>query len=221
MRSSPRTKTATFERDSAHRRHACAHRRVLARGSRAAAAETRTWCRSSRRRCGSARSTKRKGKIDAGQVAEPLRTHSSLWSTALIDADADEGMSTDELMGVCGLASGGRSTSAVRPEQLGIASNDTALTAYVHVGVERSSKKRLREGAALESALIDSAARGSTRSGARRGLAPAPAPRHPATERRRPCVDALPETVRQLLSSLADDGRDEDGGDAAACGCAA
>ena len=40
-------------------------------------------------------------------------------------------------------------------EQLGIASNDTVLTAFVHTGVERSSRKRYDEAAALERALID------------------------------------------------------------------
>ena len=39
-------------------------------------------------------------------------------------------------------------------ETFGIASNDTALTAYVHAGVERSSGKRLQEADSLESALI-------------------------------------------------------------------
>ena len=39
-------------------------------------------------------------------------------------------------------------------EQLGIASNDTVLTAYVHVGVERSSKKRFEAIGQLEAALI-------------------------------------------------------------------
>jgi ATP-dependent DNA helicase RecQ len=40
-------------------------------------------------------------------------------------------------------------------EALGMASNDTALTAYLHVGVENSSKKRFeRRPPQLESALI-------------------------------------------------------------------
>jgi ATP-dependent DNA helicase RecQ len=39
-------------------------------------------------------------------------------------------------------------------ESMGLASNDTALTAYVHVAVENSSKKRFEHAAALEAALI-------------------------------------------------------------------
>ena len=40
-------------------------------------------------------------------------------------------------------------------EAMGIASNDTALTAFVHAGVERGSRRRFQEAAALEESLID------------------------------------------------------------------
>ena len=62
---------------------------------------------------------------------------------ALIAADADEGVSTDELMGVSGLSPEKVRAALYDLERLGIASNDTALTAFVHAGVERSSKNRL------------------------------------------------------------------------------
>jgi ATP-dependent DNA helicase RecQ len=58
---------------------------------------------------------------------------------ALIGAPADEGLSTDELMGVTGLGSEKLRTALHDLERLGIASNDTALTAYLQVGVEHSS----------------------------------------------------------------------------------
>ena len=61
----------------------------------------------------------------------------------LIDADPDEGISTDELMGASGLSAEGVRSALYDLEQLGIASNDTALTAFVHAGVERNSRKRL------------------------------------------------------------------------------
>jgi ATP-dependent DNA helicase RecQ len=73
---------------------------------------------------------------------------------ALIAADADEGISTDELMGMARLLPGELRKALADLEQFGIASNDTALTAYVHVGIERSSEKRLEEAAQLENALI-------------------------------------------------------------------
>ncbi len=73
----------------------------------------------------------------------------------LIQSDPDEGISTDELMTVSGL-SAARVRSALHDlEQLGLASNDTRLTAFIHVGVENGSKKRYQQACALEKALID------------------------------------------------------------------
>ena len=56
---------------------------------------------------------------------------------ALIEADPDEGISTDELVGVSGLKPEAVRHAMFDLETLGIASNDTALTAFVHVGVQR------------------------------------------------------------------------------------
>ena len=73
----------------------------------------------------------------------------------LIDADPDEGISTDELMAASGLTPDGVRSALYDLERMGIASNDTVLTAFVHTGVARSSRKRYDEAAALEGALID------------------------------------------------------------------
>ena len=73
---------------------------------------------------------------------------------ALIDADPDEGITTDELMGVSGLSAEGVRGAMYDLERVGIASNDTALTAFVHSGVVRSSQKRFDEAAELETKLI-------------------------------------------------------------------
>ena len=73
----------------------------------------------------------------------------------LIDADPDEGISTDELMAASGLTPEGVRGALYDLERMGIASNDTVLTAFVHAGVEHSSRKRYDEAAALEGALID------------------------------------------------------------------
>ena len=73
---------------------------------------------------------------------------------ALIDAPQDDGVSTDELMGVSGLSPEGVRGALHDLERLDISSNDTALTAFVHAGVERNSRKRLEEAVALETALI-------------------------------------------------------------------
>ncbi len=128
---------------------------------------------------------------------------------ALIAADADEGISTDELMGITGLTSARIRTAFADLERLGLASNDTALTAYVHVGVKRSSLERLETAAQLEDALIAEMRQSAPDLG--RGET---APLH----LRIACqhlkddghASALPETLRRLLKSLAADGRDEE-----------
>ena len=73
----------------------------------------------------------------------------------LIDADPDEGISTDDLMGISGLSPEAVRAALYDLERLGIARNDTALTAFVHAGIERSSRKRLEEADSLEVALIE------------------------------------------------------------------
>ncbi|MEQ8993852.1 MAG: RecQ family ATP-dependent DNA helicase [Pseudomonadales bacterium] len=130
---------------------------------------------------------------------------------ALIEADPDEGISTDELMGVSGLDSEGVRAALFDLERLGIASNDTAITAFVHEGVERASRKRLDQAAALERALIEQLRehapdleRGQTSSLQLRI----------ATQHLRDAghETALPERVWRLIKSISMDGREESGG---------
>ena len=73
----------------------------------------------------------------------------------LINADPDEGISTDALMEVSGLPPD-RITAALNDlEKLGLASNDTVMTAFVHFGVRRPSSSRLAEAADMEKRLIE------------------------------------------------------------------
>ncbi len=72
----------------------------------------------------------------------------------LIDTDADEGVSTDELMGITGLSAEGVRRALYDLERIGIANNDTTLTAFVHQGVAHSSEKRLAQATGLECALL-------------------------------------------------------------------
>jgi ATP-dependent DNA helicase RecQ len=74
---------------------------------------------------------------------------------SLIGADADDGLSTDELMLASGMNPEQLRQALFDLERLGIASNDAAITAFVHAGVARASTERLDAAAALESALID------------------------------------------------------------------
>ena len=103
-------------------------------------------------RVGSVEEAKRR--LSKAQVKATYRKQLLQIAEALISADADEGVSTDELMGVSGLSPEAVRAALYDLERFGIASNDTALTAFVHIGVERSSRKRLEEADALETALI-------------------------------------------------------------------
>ena len=128
----------------------------------------------------------------------------------LIDADPDEGVSTDELMGGSGLSPEGVRGALYDLERLGIASNDTALTAFVHAGVERSSQKRFEEAANLETALIKHL----------RQAAPDMSEGDTSilhlrvatqTLRDAGVTDPLPEKLWRILHSIAADGRGEEG----------
>ena len=100
----------------------------------------------------------------------------------LIEADADEGISTDELMAASGLTSEGVRKALHDLEEVGIASDDTALTAFVHAGVERSSLRRFQQAADLEEALIDLLRGGGPGYGTGRYLGAASARRHPTAQ---------------------------------------
>ena len=93
-----------------------------------------------------------RARLRRASITEAYRGQLERVAAALIDARPDEGLSTDELMGVSGLSPEGVRHALYDLERLGIASNDTALTAFVHTGVERSSRKRLDAATQLETA---------------------------------------------------------------------
>ena len=130
---------------------------------------------------------------------------------ALIGADPDDGVSTDELMGISGLGPERVRSALYDLERFGIASNDTALTAFVHAGVERSSLKRLEEAAALETALIahmreaaPDLDRGETSSLHLRIASQA--------LRDEGLADPLPERLWRIIRGISHDGRGQDDG---------
>ena len=128
----------------------------------------------------------------------------------LIDADPDEGISTDELMSVTGMDSESVRAALHNMETLGLASNDTAITAFIHSGVTRSSEQRLRNASTMEEDLIKLMQES-----------------HPDMEigdtsplhlritsqqlRDQGHQQALPEYIRRLVNSIAGDGRGEGG----------
>ncbi len=152
-----------------------------------------------------------RAKLDKASLVDAYRRQLLAIVEALIAAPATEGISTDELMAVCGLNSERVRKALHDLEALGIASNDTTLTAFVHAGVENSSRKRLEEAAALEVALLEQM----------REAAPDQALGEPtllhlrhATQRLKDAghARALPEKLLRIVSSLANDGRGENGG---------
>ena len=152
-----------------------------------------------------------RAKIEKKPMTAAYRRQLLTISEALIEADADDGISTDELMAASGLTSEGVRKALHDMEQLGVASNDTALTAFVHTAVERSSRKRFEEASALEKALIDllrntdpDMGKGDTSTLHLRI----------ATQRLKDegHTYALPELLRRIVRSIAADGRGEGGG---------
>ena len=94
-------------------------------------------------------------RLEQASLQESYRGKLLRIAGALIEADADDGVTTDELMATSGLSPEGIRNALYDLERFGIASNDTALTAFVHTGIARSSRRQLDEAEALEIALLD------------------------------------------------------------------
>ncbi|MCY4441155.1 MAG: RecQ family ATP-dependent DNA helicase [Deltaproteobacteria bacterium] len=143
-------------------------------------------------------------------MTQAYRRQLELVAGALINARPDEGLSTDDLMGVSGLSPEAVRHALYDLERLGIASNDTALTAFVHAGVERSSLKRLEAATQLETGLIrhmreaaPDLGKGDTSSLHLRIAA--------QVLRDEGAPDPLPERLWRIIRGIAYDGRGEDG----------
>ena len=151
-----------------------------------------------------------RAKLAKSSITETYRKQLLDIAQVLIDADPDEGVSTDELMERSGLSPEGVRNALHDLERLGISSNDTALTAFVHVGVARASIKRLAEAAELESALIAHMREAAPDLG--KGDSSWLHLRFASQELRDAGHnDPLPERLWRILRSIAWDGRGEDG----------
>ena len=153
-----------------------------------------------------ARSRLRRADITTGYFSQLLRV-----TEMLLDADPDEGITTDELMNASGLTPEGVRGALHDLERLGVASNDTALTAFVHAGVRNPSKRRLLDASELERAFTDIL----------RETAPDMSMGDTSMLHLRRTTQhlkddghdyALPERLRRIVRSLAADGRGEGGG---------
>ena len=152
-----------------------------------------------------------RARLQKTPISNPYRGQLLKIIETLVEADPDEGISTDELTNASGLTSARVRRALHDLERLGIASNDTVLTAFVHAGVRLNSRIRFEQAAALEEALIDllretdpDMERGDTST------------LHMRLANQRLRDDghqyALPERVRRIVRSLAKDGRGEASG---------
>ena len=151
-----------------------------------------------------------KSKLQDSRIRDDYRKRLLSICGALFAADPDEGLSTDELMAESGLTPEGVRGALHDLEQLGIASNDTALTAFVHAGVRRHSRSRFEEAAGLERAVIEllretypDMAQGESSPLHLRLVTP--------RLKEEGHTSALPERVRSIVRSVAADGRGEGG----------
>ena len=128
---------------------------------------------------------------------------------ALIQAPPDKGVTTDELMSVAGLTAKEVCIALNDLERRGIATNDTALTAYVHKGVKGASKKRLAEACELETALFSHMREQAPDLGKNDSSV---LNLRVAAQRLRDdeVADPLPLRLMRIVRSIGNDGREED-----------
>lgn len=129
----------------------------------------------------------------------------------IINAPAEEGISTDVLGGASGLSGPALRKALTDLEALGIASDDTNITIFVHVGVENASRARFESAARLETDLI-----AQLREAAPDADNGEPTPFNLAATcqmlRESGHASVRPDIVEGLLRGMAQDGRDMEGG---------
>ena len=151
-----------------------------------------------------------RAKLARAPITDAYRDQLLRIAMALIQAGADEGVTTDDLMAASGLSPEAVRGALYDLERLGVSSNDTALTAFVHTGVERSSSRRLEHAAELETALIAHMREQAWDQG--KGDAASLHLRIASQVLRdQGLTDPLPERLWRILCSIAYDGRGEDG----------
>ncbi len=144
-------------------------------------------------------------------IADSRHGHLLAIVEALIDADPDEGVSTDMLMATSGLSAEQVRGALHDLERYGVASNDTALTAFVHVGVRRPSRQRFTEAAAVEEKLLGLMREASPDMGVGDTTS---LNLRVAAQRLKDagCGHARPEHVARTIRGIAGDGRSEGSG---------
>lgn len=149
--------------------------------------------------------------LEGVQISDTRRRQLLSIVRHIINAPAEEGISTDQLAGASGLSGPALRKALTDLEALGIASDDTNITIFVHVGVENASKARLENAARLETDLI-----AQMREAAPDADSGEPVPFNIAETcqmlRESGHASVRPDIVEGLLRSMTYDGRDMDGG---------
>ncbi len=129
----------------------------------------------------------------------------------IVNTPVGEGVSTDELAGTSGLSSAELRKALTDLEAIGIASDDTNITIFVHYGVTDASQARLDRAARLEEDLI-AVMREMTPDADQ--VEPIPFNLSIACQelQQRGHGEVRPYLVETLLRGMAQDGRDTEGG---------
>jgi ATP-dependent DNA helicase RecQ len=149
--------------------------------------------------------------LDRAQITGARRTQLLDLVRHVMNAAPDEGVSTDDLTGACGLMGRGVARALADLETLGIASNDTAVTVFIHLGVEDASARRLDQAARMETNLI-ALMREAVPDAEGTGMQPLNLTETCQALRDRGHAQVRPDLVETILRGLAQDGRDQDGG---------
>ena len=149
--------------------------------------------------------------LDRAEITDTRRRQLLNIVQHIINAPAEEGISTDVLGGASGLPGPALRKALADLEALGIASDDTNITIFVHVGVENASRARFEGAAQLEADLI-----AQLREEAPDADNGEPTPFNLAATcqalRERGHTSVRPDIIEGLLRGMAQDGRDMEGG---------
>lgn len=149
--------------------------------------------------------------LDRAQITGTRRVQLLDLVRHVMNAAPDEGISTDDLSGACGLSGRDLLRALADLETLGIASNDTAVTVILRVGVEDSSLRRFEQAARMEADLI-----ALMQEAAPDAESAEPYPLNLSETcgalRDKSHAQVRPDLVEGILRGMAQDGRDQDGG---------
>ena len=149
-------------------------------------------------------------RLERTSIADPYRRQLMRIAEELVATPPDESISTDELMALTGLSTEGVRSALYDLERLGVVGNETAITAFVHAGVERSSRGRLEQAVDLEMALIAHMREAAPDQG-KGDTALLHLRVASQVLRDEGLADPLPERLWRIVRGIANDGRGEDG----------